>query len=163
MINKQRTLGVVGAALVFLGMFLPIATLSMTSGGVTFFDSLSWWDSGAGFVVLMIFLIVASVVVLFTEYRRYVSLVGGFIAITVIVRLIFTMRDAAHLAELDEVFAQTPMSVPRVVGGTFNVEQGMSIRLTVDPLGWVVMLIGAGIIIYSGLVQQKRVESAYKR
>ncbi len=150
MINRQKALGIAGAALVLLGMFLPIATISMTSGSVTFFDSLSWWDSGAGFVVLLLFLIAISMAMLFTEHKRYTSFVGGFVVITIVVRLIYTIRDAAHLAELEGVFAQAPAA-------------GTSLSLSVNPLGWVVMLIGAGIIIYSGFVQQKRVESAYRR
>ncbi len=150
MINRQKALGIAGAALVLLGMFLPIATISMTSGGVTFFDSLSWWDSGAGFVVLLLFLIAISMAMLFTEHKRHTSFVGGFVVITIVVRLIYTIRDAAHLAELEGVFAQAPAA-------------GTSLSLSVNPLGWVVMLIGAGIIIYSGFVQQKRVESAYRR
>ncbi len=163
MINRQKTLGIAGAALVLLGMFLPIATISMTSGGVTFFDSLSWWDSGAGFVVLLLFLIAISMAMLFTEHKRHTSFVGGFVVITIVVRLIYTIRDAAHLAELEGVFAQAPAAVGRGTDEAFGAVAGTSLSLSVNPLGWVVMLIGAGIIIYSGFVQQKRVESAYRR
>lgn len=145
MLSRQQIIGIVGALVVFLGMFLPLATISIRSGGFTLYDSVNWMESGAGFAALLVILTSASVVLLFTEYRKFASLTGVLTAITIVVRLIYTLQDAANFAQLQRMFGQ-----PGGVTDPGSMVYGDFVGMSVNPLGWAIILLGSLVIIYSG-------------
>jgi len=154
MVSRQQVIGIIGALIVFLGMFLPLVTISIRSGGFTLYDSVNWIESGAGFAALLIILIIASVVLLFTEYRKFASLTGVLTAITVIVRLIYTLQDAANFAQLERMFGQ-----PGGMTDPGGMVYGDFIGMSVNPIGWVILLLGSIVIVYSGLRSERKSEN----
>jgi hypothetical protein len=131
----SRILGIIGAALVIIGIFLPLVTVSVAQAGISqsasFFDSIKA-GSWEGYVLLLSG--IASLIL--AALRKYRFLIAtGLIALIVVV-LNFINLKAGLAKALGMADAE---SLER-----------MGIEVSTQWLGWIVLIIGSLILIAAG-------------
>lgn len=131
----SRILGIVGGALVILGIFLPLVTVSVESAGmsqsVSFLDSIKG-GSWEGYVLLLSGIASIALAVL-RKYR--ILIVTGLIAFLVVVLNFINMKS----------------SLAKAMGqADADMLERMGVSVSTQWLGWIVLFIGSLILIAAG-------------
>lgn len=132
--KDSKTLALVGAALLFVGAFMPIVSLPIVG-------SLNYFQNGRGDGVIIVVLAAATAVLAMTDRTRHVVWTGGAALIMLgytFVRIQSALDDMR--TKMDTDLADNPFR------GLAEVAMG-SIQM---QWGWAVLLLGAGITIYGG-------------
>lgn len=131
----SRILGIIGGALVIIGIFLPLVTVSVEQAGISqsasFFDSIKAgsWEGyvlilcGIASIVLAVlrkyrFLIITGVITLLVVVLNYINLKSG-------------LAKALGVADADAL-------------------ERMGVSVAVQWIGWLVLIVGALILIAAG-------------
>lgn len=132
--KDSKTLAFIGAALLFVGAFMPIVSLPIVG-------SLNYFQNGRGDGVIIVLIAVATALLAGTGRTRHVMWTGiaalAMLAYTFI-RFQTAMSDAR--SRMEEELADNPFR------GLAEMAVG-SVQL---QWGWAVLLIGAGIVTWAG-------------
>jgi hypothetical protein len=131
----SRILGIVGAVLVLLGIFLPLVTVSIGQAGmsqsVSFFDSIKG-GSWEGWVLLL--LGIASIILAVLRKYRFLILTGV-LTLGIVVLNYINMRSS-----LAKAMGQADAEMLKRMG----------VDVSTNWLGWLALIIGALILIAAG-------------
>jgi hypothetical protein len=129
--SKKQLVGLVGSILIIVGVFLPIASISI-------FGSIKFFDATGGKVVLALGL--ASLALTFM--KKYVGLwATGLLSLGLtVLNLINTQSDLAS------------MSGPSGAGGS---QLNVSDLVTTEWLGWIVLIAGSVAVILAAALKEQ--------
>ena len=85
----------VGSALVFIGVFLPVKTYTVSSSIISFSVSWSLWDLNALWSLIVLLAAVASAFIAWQRDYRLLWVTGGIIALAELINLLFTFSSPA--------------------------------------------------------------------
>jgi hypothetical protein len=136
-IMDSRILGIVGAVLVLVGIFLPIVTVTASQAGISqsasFFDALKA-GSWEGYVVLLAGIASIALAVL----RKYkLLLVTGVITLGVVLLNLINMKS----------------SIAKAMGQTDAASlEAMGVDISTQWLGWIVLILGGLALLIAGVM-----------
>ena len=129
-----KTLALVGAALMFVGAFMPIVSAPLIG-------SLNYFQNGRGDGVLIVVLAIATAALALTGRTRHVLWTGiGSLALLAFTFIRFQSGMAEMRSRMDEDLADNPFR------GLAEAAVG-SVQL---QWGWAVLVLGAGLVVYAG-------------
>lgn len=137
--KDSESLALMGAAVLFVGAFMPIVSVPIVG-------SLNYFQNGKGDGVVVVLLALATAFLAMTGRTRHVVWTGGAaIALLGFTFINFQSRMSDARAKMDTELADNPFR------GLAEAAMG-SVQL---QWGWAVLLIGAGLTVYAGWQARK--------
>ncbi|WP_191758172.1 type IV pilin-like G/H family protein [Komarekiella delphini-convector] len=139
-ILQSKILGVTGSIILFIGVFTPIVTAPMIG-------SLNYFHNGKGDGVVLLILAVISLILAVKEKYKWLWWTGLASLGVIIIGLInFQIRISQLKSNMEEELAGNP----------FKGFADVAIQSVQIQWGWVLLILGAGMIIAAAIIQEKQ-------